>query len=103
MRPMTPEDAERSVEITRRYPLVHGGPVQIGNPASLGIVDISRPDYGDPAPIRDGEVPVFWACGVTPQAALQQARLPLAITHSPGCMFVSDLRDDRLCDRTTWP
>lgn len=96
MRPLTPADAVRAVQVTSRYPAVHGAPVHIGDPAALGIVDVLKPDFGDPVPIRPGEVPVFWACGVTPQAAIMAAKPPLVITHSPGCMFVTDLRDEEL-------
>ena len=96
MRPMKPADAIRAVEITSKYPDVHGSPIHLGFPEQLGISDLSRPDYGDAVPIRDDELPVFWACGVTPQAVLHAARLPLAITHSPGCMFVTDIRDKDL-------
>lgn len=91
MRPFSPADAVRAVEVTARLPQVHGAPVHIGEPAALGIADLSRPDYGDPVTLRPGELPVFWACGVTPQAALLEARLPFAITHAPGHMFVTDL------------
>jgi uncharacterized protein YcsI (UPF0317 family) len=96
MRPMTPSDAIRAVEITSRYPSVHGSPVHLGLPQRIGIADLSRPDYGDAVPVADSELPVFWACGVTPQAAIIEARPPIAITHSPGCMFVSDVRDEEL-------
>ena len=72
---------------------MHGGPVHIGDPAAIGIANSTRPDFGDAVTIRDGEVPVFWACGVTPQLALLAAKPEIAITHSPGCMFVTDLRD----------
>jgi len=96
MRPLTPENARRAVEITARYPGVHGAPVQLGAPEALGIEDLSRPDFGDPVPLEPGEIPVFWACGVTPQAVLMAARPPLAITHSPGCMFVTDVCDEAL-------
>ena len=96
MRPLTPSDAVRAVQITSRYPSVHGAPIHIGNPAAIGISDISRPDFGDSVPIHAGEVPVFWACGVTPQAAIMAAKPPLVITHSPGCMFVTDVRDEEL-------
>jgi uncharacterized protein YcsI (UPF0317 family) len=68
-------------------------PVHFGDPAAIGIPDVAKPDYGDPVEVRPGEVPVFWACGVTPQAALMRAQLPLAITHEPGHMFLTDLRD----------
>jgi uncharacterized protein YcsI (UPF0317 family) len=96
MRPLTPAQAVQAVQVTSRYPNVHGAPVHWGDPAGIGIRDLARPDFGDPVEIRAGEVPVFWACGVTPQCALMEARLPIAITHSPGCMFVTDLRDDAL-------
>ena len=75
---------------TTRYPLAHGDPVQIGRPEALGITDLDRPDYGDPVPVHEGEIPVFWACGVTPQEAIERARPPIAITHAPGHMFVTD-------------
>lgn len=91
MRPFPPADVPRAVEITGRLPRVHGAPVHAGDPTALGIVDLSRPDYGDPVTVGDGEVPVFWACGVTPQASLVAARLPFAITHAPGHMLVTDL------------
>jgi uncharacterized protein YcsI (UPF0317 family) len=96
MRPMTAADAIRAVQITSRYPAVHGAPVHLGDPAQIGIADVSRPDFGDPVPIAAGEIPVFWACGVTPQAAVMSTRPPLVITHRPGCMFVTDLRDEAL-------
>ena len=91
MRPMTPAQAERAREITLGYEAAHGPPVHIGDPAEIGIADIGRTDFGDAVPVREGEVPVFWACGVTPQAALEQARPPLAITHSPGAMVITDI------------
>ncbi|HID22823.1 MAG TPA: DUF1445 domain-containing protein, partial [Planctomycetaceae bacterium] len=90
MRPLRPDQLVRAVEITSRYPEAHGGPVHFGDPSAIGIGDLSRPDYGEPVTVREGELPVFWACGVTPQAAIVEARPPLAITHSPGCMFVTD-------------
>ncbi len=91
MRPYTPEDAERAARVTARYPMAHGGPLQVGDPGSLGIADLGAPDYGAPVTVLEGEVPVFWACGVTPQAALAAARPEIAITHAPGHMFVSDM------------
>ena len=94
MRPYAPADARRAAEITERYPMAHGGPLQIGDPDALGIADINAPEYGAPVTILDGELPVFWACGVTPQAALANARPEIAITHAPGYMFVSDLVAD---------
>lgn len=96
MRPLLPADAIRAVQITSRFPSVHGAPVHLGDPAAIGIGDLARPDYGDPVEVQPGEIPVFWACGVTPQAALMAARLPLAITHAPGCMLVTDLLNERL-------
>jgi uncharacterized protein YcsI (UPF0317 family) len=96
MRPMRPADAIRAVQVTSRYPAVHGAPVHLGLPEQIGIRDLSRPDFGEAVTIHPDELPVFWACGVTPQAALMAARPPLAITHSPGCMFVTDLRDEAL-------
>jgi uncharacterized protein YcsI (UPF0317 family) len=93
MRPYRAEDVERVIEVTRRYPRMHGAPIHIGDPTALGITDLHSPDFGDAVAIHDDELPVFWACGVTPQLALHDARPPLAITHSPGCMFVTDLED----------
>jgi len=93
MRPLKPADAIRAVQITSRYPAVHGAPVHLGHPHSIGIRDISKPDYGDPVPIASDEIPVFWACGVTPQAVIASAKVSFAITHSPGLMLVTDLRN----------
>lgn len=90
MRPFTPQDAIRAIEITSRFPNVHGAPIYFGDPSMIGIEDINKP-YASAAPdIRPGEVPVFWACGVTPQAVMEQAKLPFAITHNPGHMLVTD-------------
>ncbi len=94
MRPFRETDVPRVVEISHRFPRMHGAPVHIGSPEAIGIADLTRPDFGEAVTMGDGEVPVFWACGVTPQQALRQARVPLCITHSPGCMFVTDLRDE---------
>jgi uncharacterized protein YcsI (UPF0317 family) len=96
MRPMKPVAAIQAIEITGHLPQVHGSPVYFGDPAEIGIADLMRPDYGDAVPIRPGEVPVFWACGVTPQVALAEARPPIAITHSPGCMLITDIREEDL-------
>ncbi|MEK4228026.1 putative hydro-lyase [Solibacillus sp. FSL H8-0538] len=96
MRPMTAEDAIRAVQITSRYPGVHGAPVHIGDPALIGIQDVHKPDFGDAVTIKDGEVPVFWACGVTPQAVAMQSKPAIMITHAPGHMFVSDQKDIQL-------
>jgi uncharacterized protein YcsI (UPF0317 family) len=90
MRPLKPADAIRAVQITSRFPAVHGAPVHLGLPELIGIRDIARPDYGDAVPVAADELPVFWACGVTPQAVIAAARLPFAITHAPGCMLVTD-------------
>ncbi len=95
MRPMTPEQAIRATQVTARYPAVHGAPVHVGEPEALGIGDVADPDYGDPVEVRDGEVPVFWACGVTPQAVAAASRPELMITHAPGHMFVTDVPDAR--------
>jgi len=96
MRPLRPGEAIRAVELTAPLPQVHGSPVHIGFPEQIGIDDLNRPDWGDPVPVKEGELPVFWACGVTPQAVALEAKVPLMITHSPGCMFVSDLREHEL-------
>ncbi len=92
MRPFAARDVPRVVEITARYPQAHGAPVHVGDPVALGIADLGRPDYGDPVPVEPGEVPVFWACGVTPQAVAVRARVPQMITHAPGHMFITDLK-----------
>lgn len=91
MRPMSAADAIRAVQITSRLPKVHGAPVHLGDPAVLGITDIARPDYGDAVQFQDGDIPVFWACGVTPQAAIAVAKPAFCITHAPGAMLVTDL------------
>ena len=93
MRPVPAAQVADAVRVTARYPAVHGAPVHVGDPAALGIEDLSRPDYGDAVDVRPGEVPVFWACGVTPQAAVVESRPPLAIAHAPGHMLVTDARD----------
>ncbi len=96
MRPMKAADAIRAIQITSRYPAVHGAPVHLGDPSLIGIADIARPEYGDPVEIMPDEIPVFWACGVTPQEAIRHARLPLAITHQPGYMLVTDILNSSL-------
>lgn len=96
MRPFRAADAIRAIQICSRFPAVHGAPVHLGEPQLIGIADLAHPDFGDAVRIAQGELPVFWACGVTPQVALQSAQLPLAITHSPGCMLVTDMRNSRL-------
>jgi uncharacterized protein YcsI (UPF0317 family) len=91
MRPFSPEDAARAAEITAHYPMAHGAPVRIGGAEALGIRDLAAPEWGRAVTVAPGQVPVFWACGVTPQEALAAARPPLAITHAPGHMFVADI------------
>ncbi len=96
MRPIPGELVSRAVQVTSRYPAVHGAPVHVGDPSALGIRDLAQPDYGDPVEVRSGEVPVFWACGVTPQSVALASRVPLMITHAPGHMFVTDRQDEEL-------
>ncbi|HWI60275.1 MAG TPA: putative hydro-lyase [Symbiobacteriaceae bacterium] len=96
MRPIPAHLVAKAVTVTARYPAVHGAPVHIGEPEALGIADINRPDWGDAVPIRPGEVPVFWACGVTPQAVAIQSRPEFMITHAPGHMFITNLLDEQV-------
>ncbi len=96
MRPMSPAEAIRAIQITGRLSGVHGAPVHMGRPDLIGIRDLARPDYGDPVPVGPDEMPVFWACGVTPQSVIATARPPFCITHYPGSMIVTDLRNARL-------
>lgn len=96
MRPMKPADAIRAIQICSRFPQVHGAPVHFGDPAAIGINDISKPDFGDAVTIKPGEVPVFWACGVTPQVAIANAKVDFCITHSPGHMLVLDVPNSKL-------
>ncbi len=91
MRPMTPAQAIRAVQVTSRFPSVHGAPVHLGDPSQIGIRDVDMPDFGDRSIIQPGEIPVFWACGGTPQQAICSARPPFAITHKPGHMVVTDI------------
>jgi uncharacterized protein YcsI (UPF0317 family) len=93
MRPFKPADAIRAIQVTSRFPSVHGAPVHLGRPDLIGIEDLSRPWVGDPTEVREDEVPLFWACGVTPQSVALDARLPLVITHTPGHMLVTDLKN----------
>lgn len=94
MRPVPAAKVADAVRTTARYPAVHGAPVHVGDPAALGIADLASPDFGDAVALADGDVPVFWACGVTPQAAVMASRPSLAITHAPGHMIITDARDD---------
>ena len=96
MRPLRASDAIRAIQITTRFPSVHGAPVHIGDPAQIGIADLRAPDYGDAVDVMPDEVPVFWACGVTPQAAITQARPEFCITHAPGAMLITDLLNHEL-------
>ncbi|PMB01207.1 DUF1445 domain-containing protein [Fischerella thermalis CCMEE 5268] len=94
MRPLSPLDAIRAVQITSRFPKSHGAPVHLGDPNAIAIADINAPDFGDPVTIHEGEIPVFWACGVTTQTAIVQAKPEIAITHAPGHMFITDIKDE---------
>jgi uncharacterized protein YcsI (UPF0317 family) len=96
MRPLKPHDAIRAVQITSRFPRVHGAPVHIGLPAAIGIADLAKPDYGDAVPVNSDELPVFWACGVTPQAVIAQVRPEFCVTHAPGSMLITDLVNSQL-------
>jgi uncharacterized protein YcsI (UPF0317 family) len=96
MRPRRAADAIRAIQVTSRFPSVHGAPVHLGDPAEIGIADIARPDYGDAVEIRAGEMPVFWACGVTPQAVVAAVKPEFCITHAPGHMLVTDLLNSRM-------
>lgn len=98
MRPMTPENAQKAYDITVKMPNVHGAPVHMGDPAQVGVTDVMKPDYGDSVDIYPGEIPVFWPCGVTPQAAVEQAKPPIVITHAPGHMFITDILNAELND-----
>ncbi len=96
MRPIPDKLVVKSVNVTAAMPRVHGAPVQIGNPESIGIKDVTKPDYGDSVTINEGETPVFWACGVTPQNVIMQTKPPIAITHAPGHMFITDVKNSSL-------
>lgn len=96
MRPYTPAEAAIAYEVCRHLPGAHGAPVHMGDPALIGIANVNVPDEGEPTAIRDGEIPVFWGCGVTPQAAAVEARPPVCITHAPGYMLVCDVRTEDL-------
>ena len=98
MRPMPPAQAIEAIQICSRYPSVHGAPIHFGDAGQLGIEDLSQPDFGDPVSINEDDVPVFWACGVTPQVALENAQPALAITHEPGHMLVTDLKNVDLAE-----
>ena len=91
MRPLNSKDTIRSIEISSRFPAVHGAPIHLGNPEEIGIKDIMKPEFGDPPRnLKSNEIPVFWACGVTPQSVLEKAKPDFCITHSPGKMLITD-------------
>ncbi|WP_092641732.1 putative hydro-lyase [Jannaschia faecimaris] len=94
MRPIPEDQVAQAREISARFPQAHGAPIAVGDPAMIGIADLSRPDWGDAVEIKPGEVPVYWACGVTPQNVLLDAGLPICITHSPGHMLIADVAED---------
>lgn len=97
MRPFSPKDAIRAIQITSRFPSVHGAPIHMGDPAAIGITDLAKSEFGgDAVPIHDGEIPLFWACGVTPQVAIKKAKPPICITHRPASMLITDLRNAEL-------
>jgi len=96
MRPIPSNKVSQAVQITSRYASVHGAPIHIGDPSTIGIKDLRKPDFGDPVTIKGKEIPVFWACGVTPQAVVMKTRPDLCITHAPGHMFISDLLNEEL-------
>ena len=94
MRAVPDDQVAQVAEISRQFPMAHGGPVHWGDPAQIGIANINAPDWGDPAPVPQGTTPMFWACGVTPQAAIMHAKPPICITHKPGHMLITDVADD---------
>ena len=96
MRPIPPDKITQAVQITSRFASVHGAPIHLGDPSEIGIRDLKKPDFGDPVTIRKGEIPVFWACGVTPQAVVMRVKPDLCITHTPGHMFISDVLNEEL-------
>lgn len=96
MRPIPSEQVVKAVTVTSAIPRVHGAPVHIGDPKKIGIFNFSQPDFGDPVTIHQGEVPVFWACGVTPQAAVMATKPPYVITHAPGHMLITDIKNVEL-------
>lgn len=96
MRPIPADKVVRCIQITSRFPGLHGAPVHVGDPAAIGIKDVNYPEFGEGVEIKDGEVPVFWACGVTPQAVAMKSKPALMITHSPGHMFITDVKDEEL-------
>ena len=98
MRPFLPADAIKAVQVTTRFPAVHGAPIHLGHPEQIGVFNLAKADFGDDPVLNVGELPVFWACGVTPQVVLEAARPPFCITHRPGHMLVTDRRNSSLAD-----
>jgi uncharacterized protein YcsI (UPF0317 family) len=96
MRPIPPDKVTQAIQITARYASVHGAPVHIGDSSRIGIKNLNKPDFGDAVTVRKGEIPVFWACGVTPQAVVMRAKPELCITHTPGHMFISDVLNEEI-------
>ncbi|MDR3292809.1 MAG: putative hydro-lyase [Clostridiales bacterium] len=96
MRPLPPEQVVKSVTVTASMPRVHGSPIHIGDPSRIGVKDLSKPEFGDAVTINDGEVPVFWCCGVTPQSVMMNSKPDFVITHAPGHMFITDIRNNEL-------
>ena len=96
MRPFSPADAIRAIQITSRFPGVHGAPVHLGKPELIGIRDLAQPDWGGSVPVKADELPLFWACGVTPQAVIAEIKPDFCITHAPGSMLITDLSNSRL-------
>ncbi len=96
MRAFSPQNAIRAIQVTSRMPSVHGAPIHIGDPSVLGISDLTQPDYGEIVPVEKGLIPLYWACGITPQLAIQNARIPFAVTHSGGYMLITDLLNKSL-------
>lgn len=94
MRPIPAGQVEQARQISGRYPQAHGAPIALGDPAQIGIADLGQPDWGDAVEIKAGEIPVYWACGVTPQNVLLSAKLPICITHAPGHMLIADVAED---------
>ena len=96
MRPIPYRQVVKAVTVTAAIPSVHGAPVHIGDPAQIGIQDLNHTDFGDPVPVKPGEVPVFWACGVTPQSAVMASKPPFVVTHAPGHMLITDVKNVEL-------
>ena len=94
MRPIPEAQVAQATEISAGFPQAHGAPIAVGDPAKIGIANLSQPDWGDAVEIKPGEVPVYWACGVTPQNVLLAAKLPICITHAPGHMLIADVAED---------